>query len=413
MSDDILDRYSRGNQAAPIADGSFTPTDIFNKYDRSEAAPAQAAPDTSWKDAEALEALAAQGFAPPTKDTETPAKPGRGIVRALIDYPGHLLSGLVNTVETPGNVLASSTPSTSTSLIPSAVNLAGLVTGSEFPKVGITAAAEKLAPSSQAVNKLVEAIEPANVPAVVNRLREDPTLTLADASPTVRQLSQGLIDPAQPKATNAIVSAVQDRIAARKGDVEHAFTQAMGESPDVPAMVAGLKQRAAQAVDDHAKSTESAMDKVMGPSTDPYTVLQDTMKKRSEEAAPLYEKAMSHPVAWDERLQQFIDDPIVKSGIAKGVQIQRLESLAENKPFKPNDYAIKGFNEAGDPIIDSTPNMRTLNVVKKGLDAMVDESKDSVTGRLSEQGRAIDKVRSSFLQKLDDINPDYKAARQS
>lgn len=36
MSDDILDRYSRDNVATapPIADGSFTPDDVFKKYDR-------------------------------------------------------------------------------------------------------------------------------------------------------------------------------------------------------------------------------------------------------------------------------------------------------------------------------------------------------------------------------------------
>lgn len=35
MSEDILDRYSRDNvSAAPPAEGSFTPDDIFNKYDR-------------------------------------------------------------------------------------------------------------------------------------------------------------------------------------------------------------------------------------------------------------------------------------------------------------------------------------------------------------------------------------------
>lgn len=250
MSDDILDRYSRGNQPAPIADGSFTPTDIFSKYDRGADAPAASAASTpSWQEAEALENLAAQGAKPAPAE---PKKEGRGIARALIDYPGHLLSGLADTVAAPGNVLAATTPQTSESMIPGALGVAGLVGGTEFPRVGgaalatkgATAIAEKVAPSSQAVNKLVDAIEPQNVTAVVNRLREDPTLTLADASPTVRQLSQGLIDPAQPKATNAIVSAVQDRIAARKGDVEHAFTQAMGESPNVPAMVEGLKERA-------------------------------------------------------------------------------------------------------------------------------------------------------------------------
>jgi hypothetical protein len=411
VSDDILDRYSRGAKRPSYADGSFTPTDIFSKYDRGNAStPAQAAPPApAWQQAEALENLAAQGV---RTDPWTVAKPpGRGVAQALWDYPGHILNSIISTVEAPGNVLASSTPSTSQSLIPDAVSLASMA---KVGEIGTTRAIEPLKPSNQAVNKLVATIEPENIPEVVNRLREDPTLTLADTSPTVRQLAQGLAaDAAQPKAMNAITSAVEARKASRAADVESAYTEAMGPNPDVHAMVNGLRQRSAQAVSDQAKSTEAAMDRVMGPSTDPYTVLQDTMKKRSEEAAPLYEKAMANPVAWDERLQQFLDDPIVKSGIGKGVQIQRLESLAENKPFRPNDYAIKDFDEAGNPIIGATPNMRTLNIVKKGLDAMVEESKDSVTGRLPEQGRAIDKVRGAFLQKLDDINPDYKAARQA
>jgi hypothetical protein len=380
----------------------------------SSDASASAAPASTWQDHEALENLAAQGFSPAKESAAAaPAKPGRGILRALIDYPGHVLGELKDTAEIPGNVLASDKPSTSASLIPGAVALAGLTTGSEFPKTAGAAALDAVKPSTAATNALVKAVGPENVPEAINALRNNPRLTLADVSDPVRLSTQGLMAGGTPDVQGFISNAVRDRAGSRLEAANTAYTEAMGPAPDVTQMVAGLKQRAAQAADDHAKSTESALDRVMGPSTDPYQVLQDTMKKRSEEAQPLYEKALAHPVAWDERLQQFIDDPIVKSGIAKGVQIQRLESLAENKPFNPNDFAIKGFNEAGDPIISQTPNMRTLNVVKKGLDAMVDESKDSVTGRLSEQGRAIDKVRSAFLQKLDDINPDYKAARQA
>ena len=247
MSDDILDRYSRGNTPAPIADGSFTPTDIFNKYDRAAASPSD------------VDALEAQTSGQKTDAAKGSTKPGRGIVQALIDYPGHVLSGLKNTITAPGDLMTQNPyppgseswqyfeSSRQNAMIPTAVGLAGLTTGAEFPKAAGATIAEKVAPASQAVNKLVDAIEPQNVPAVVNRLKEDPTLTLADASPTVRQLTQGLIDPAQPKAQNTITSAINERIASRRGEAEHAYTQTMGPNPNVPDMVEGLKERARQA----------------------------------------------------------------------------------------------------------------------------------------------------------------------
>lgn len=116
---------------------------------------------------------------------------------------------------------------------------------------------------------------------------------------------------------------------------------------------------------------------------------------------------------WSPRIQQFLDDPILQSGLAKGANIQRLESLAEGKPFNPTDYAITGTDEAGKPIVGTVPNMRTLNVAKKGLDSMVAAEKDPLTGKLTEEGRAIDGVRKAFLTELDKQNPDYAAARQS
>ena len=116
---------------------------------------------------------------------------------------------------------------------------------------------------------------------------------------------------------------------------------------------------------------------------------------------------------WNPRIQQFLDDPVMKAGLAKGVRIQRLESLAEGKPFDPTEHAIVGQDEAGNPIVGKVPNMKTLQVAKEGLDQMVEEAKDPNTGQLTKEGRAIDKVRGAFLEHLDDINPDYKVARQS
>ena len=104
-------------------------------------------------------------------------------------------------------------------------------------------AAER-AGTSQAVKRLVDLIEPENVSAAVDRLRSNPRLALADVSDPVRTAAQGLIDPAQPKAQNALASAVKERVRSAPDAVNSAYTEAMGPAPDVVKMVEGLKERA-------------------------------------------------------------------------------------------------------------------------------------------------------------------------
>lgn len=183
---------------------------------------------------------------------------------------------------------------------------------------------------------------------------------------------------------------------------------AQSDNPARPGIMDALKTRAAGAGD----RINTIYDAAAGQRPDVKQTLDNIITQRSAAAQPLYEKALGRPVVWDNRLQQFIDDPIVKQGLAQGMKIQRLESLAEGTPFNPHDYAITDFDAAGDPIVTQVPNMRTLNVVKKGLDAMVEASKNEF-GKLSEEGRAIDGVRRAFLNKLDAANPDYAAARQA
>jgi hypothetical protein len=211
----------------------------------------QAEPDTSWKDREAQEDLEAQGI--PTTPVE-PKGPGRGIVQALKDYPGvlldrlkHVPQGVLDTLAAPGDILASKTPSTDESLIPRAVGLAGIESLLPTSAVGSAAAAAvaaKAGPSAQAVNALVKAIGPENVPAAVERLKANPRLAVADVSDPVRTMTQGLVDPAQPAAQNAISEAVKNRLQSAPEATNSAYTAAMGPSPNVVTMVEGLKERA-------------------------------------------------------------------------------------------------------------------------------------------------------------------------
>ncbi|MCA3245029.1 MAG: hypothetical protein ING29_00990, partial [Azospirillum sp.] len=128
-------------------------------------------------------------------------------------------------------------------------------------------------------------------------------------------------------------------------------------------------------------------------------------------AQPLYEKAMSQR-AWSPRVDDFINDPIAKQGLARGFQIQRLESVARGQPFDPKQLGVT-LNDLGEPVFVGRPNMRALDMVKSGLDDILEGYRDGVTGRLNldRTGKAIDEFRRSYITTLDDLNPDYKAAR--
>jgi soluble lytic murein transglycosylase-like protein len=111
---------------------------------------------------------------------------------------------------------------------------------------------------------------------------------------------------------------------------------------------------------------------------------------------------------WNPRIQRFLDQPEIKSGIRFGFAQERLDAVTENRPFDPTEYAL---TPDGDVI--KVPNMRSLNVAKKGLDVMIAAERGKITpGRLTEYGQTLDKFRREFVAELDKVNPDYRTARE-
>lgn len=108
---------------------------------------------------------------------------------------------------------------------------------------------------------------------------------------------------------------------------------------------------------------------------------------------------------WSPRIQQFLDDPISRKGLSQGLEVQRLEALARGKRFDPTEFAVTGFDDAGEPVVSSVPNLRTLDAVKRGLDEMLEAYRDGTTGKLNldQRGRAINEVRKSLVRELDDL----------
>jgi hypothetical protein len=130
---------------------------------------------------------------------------------------------------------------------------------------------------------------------------------------------------------------------------------------------------------------------------------------------PLYKAANEYPIQWNDKIEQIVNDPVGKSALNKGIEIQRLEALAGDPSFNPRDFSIAGFNEAAaaPDVLAAGPNMRSLDAVKKGLDQILEGYRDPTTGRLAldEYGRAVDQVRRTLIEQLDQANPIYKQAR--
>ncbi|KAB0678050.1 hypothetical protein [Aureimonas leprariae] len=171
-----------------------------------------------------------------------------------------------------------------------------------------------------------------------------------------------------------------------------------------------LRERAAGA----SQRITDAADEALGPQANMAETVDDLIARRTAEAGPAYRDALGTPIEWNDRLQQFIDDPVIRKGLREGVEIQRLDALAANEPWNPLDFAITGTNEAGEPIVTGVPNMRTLHAAKQGLDNIIEAYRDPTTGRLQldTRGRAINAVQRSFLDALDGANPRYAEARR-
>jgi hypothetical protein len=139
---------------------------------------------------------------------------------------------------------------------------------------------------------------------------------------------------------------------------------------------------------------------------------QAMLEARSEAARPVWNEVRQMQGVWSPRLQQFIDDPALRSGMARGYEIERLESLAEGRPFDPTQLGVD-LDAEGNIRMLQAPNMRVLHMGKMGLDAMIGDERNEITGRLSQRGVALDRVRRAYLAELDglDRSGTYRQAR--
>lgn len=150
-----------------------------------------------------------------------------------------------------------------------------------------------------------------------------------------------------------------------------------------------------------------AVNRAIDPAGDFAATADDLIRIRSADARPLYEAAYAKPVKASEKLIALMRRPALEKAWKRAVAIARNEG---------DDIADDLFitRPDGGKIInpDAIKDMKTLDYMKRGLDDMVDTSRDPITGKIAgDVNRGVDSLRKQFIGVLDEISPDYKKAR--
>ena len=137
---------------------------------------------------------------------------------------------------------------------------------------------------------------------------------------------------------------------------------------------------------------------------------------RRTAANPAYERAWRIQLTPDEyrSVAPFVEDRIGQDAMQRGLRIMELEALAARRQFNPADYGVRRTGEGWVPIEGATPNMRLMDAVKRGYDAIVEGFRNEFgVLNLDEYGRAVNAVRAEYRNTLAGMFPPYRRALQS
>ena len=150
----------------------------------------------------------------------------------------------------------------------------------------------------------------------------------------------------------------------------------------------------------------SAIGDNLGPIRGMRQQSDELMQQARTAAAPLYDQAYAIPGRSSEELQSLLDTPAGRQALG------RARTIAANERRDPTALGFD-LNDQGDVVLNRVPSQQTLDYVKRGLDDIIEERRDPVTGRLvlDEAGRAINQVRAGLVNEMDRLNPVYAEAR--
>jgi hypothetical protein len=151
---------------------------------------------------------------------------------------------------------------------------------------------------------------------------------------------------------------------------------------------------------------------------DEQRMVSDLRKK----ADTLYDKAYEHGTVDDPVINEVLKSPSFKNFFDKAKEIADAEALAAKvRGEDPSKYELQNLykvirDDKLNPIgveVTQLPDVRTLDYIKRGIDASIDAGYKSAKGMSTAEATALKKLRKGYVDRLDALVPDYKTARGS
>lgn len=224
--------------------------------------------------------------------------------------------------------------------------------------------------------RLVARNLPADADPVAAALAEgralDIPITLADTTPQLRSLAGAATRNAGQEARDSVMTFQQGR---QLGQADRALGQ---------------------------------IEQSFGPTANPNRVAEALTQQARTNAAPLYDAAYAAPGRITPQLESILQTPAGQQALRNAQQI------AANERRDPNALGFNAIDAEGNVALTQSPSMETLDLVKRGLDQVIEGRRDPVTGRLPTGDPSLSAVtglRADLVRELDALNPDYAAAR--
>lgn len=150
-----------------------------------------------------------------------------------------------------------------------------------------------------------------------------------------------------------------------------------------------------------------AVNRFLDPDGDFAATVDELNTLRRTTAKPLYDRAYGKAITPSDDLVALFERPALKQAFARAQKIAANEGTAI-----PDLFIKKGGKDVLNP--DAMSNVKLLDFIKRGLDDIVERNTDDITGQIKgEVARGVNALRKDYVKLLDDLSPEYKAAREA
>jgi hypothetical protein len=140
-----------------------------------------------------------------------------------------------------------------------------------------------------------------------------------------------------------------------------------------------------------------------------FGTIDDIIAKRQAASKPLYDAAWETPVPFTRKLESLLGrGKVMRDALRKARDLGEAEGI-------PSKSFFAKIADDGSYTIESVPDARQWDLVKKALDDIIEAEKTILPNgaeKLSNLGRIVANNKREMLDEIDRVNPDYAAARK-